>query len=584
MSDAMINKPPSSPIKAPLQQGSVEVIENAENGVNQQSSNEEKGEVSSNEAHHAPKLTDIRFIMVLVGFGMAFIGSQIQPLLFAALIPLIAADLDAHPLIVWFFSTQLVAVGVIAPFIGPLADLFGRKPITIIGVFSSLLGMIVCAATPNAAGYIAGQALTGIGLAAQELMAITAIVEIVPTRYRGYYVAIIVASFLPFAPGSLYGTLIAETSWRYCACFIAIWNLITVVLVFLFYNPPPRTNSAGLTWQQKLKHIDFIGGFLMSGGLVMFLVGFNWGGQLYPWHSARVISFLTIGLAMLVFFFFYEWLLAPYPMFPRRLMRHPRTFMALMVVIAMAGINYIPVLFFWVMQAVGVYNSDFKMLGIRTLPFGFCILGGALIAALVVSAFKGHLRTIMSFFCIMQCAAIGSLVAVDVHNINTVWAPLCLGLLGVGGVLIPNQIIITVICPDDLIATATCLTVCLRAVGQVVGVSIFYTQFVSVLTARTLKIVIPVALQSGIGDLDTLQNMMPDLLAEAYSQWVLSVPALDTPEKISNLHEAVITAFGGAFARVYYISIAFGGTAVIASFFIENLNNLMDHHIAVHYF
>lgn len=58
------------------------------------------------------------------------------------------------------------------------------------------------------------------------------------------------------------------------------------------------------------------------------------------------------------------------------------------------------------------------------------------------------------------------MVAVDTHNINIVWAPLVLSLIAVGGVLIPNQLIMTVICPDDLIATGTCLTVCLRSIGQ----------------------------------------------------------------------------------------------------------------------
>ncbi|CAK7265365.1 hypothetical protein SEPCBS57363_001545 [Sporothrix epigloea] len=559
-------------------------FQNVEDATRQSNSQEEKAVVVENETRHVPRMSNVRFFMVLVGFGMSFIGSQVQPLVFAALIPLVAASLDAHGLLVWFFSTQLVAVGVTAPFIGPLADLFGRKPIAIAGVMSSMVGMIACAATPGAAGYIAGQVLTGVGIATQELMAITVVAEIVPTRHRGYYIAIIVASFLPFAPGSLYGTLIARTSWRYCACMIAVWNLITIVLIAGFYLPPPRTNGAGLTWQQKLCRIDLVGGLLMSGGLIMFLVGFNWGGQLYPWQSARVIAFLTVGLALLVLFFAYEILLAPYPMFPRRLMRHPRTFVALMVVILMAGINYIPVLFFWVLQAVGVYGSDLLLLGVRTLPFGFCILGGALIAALLVSAFRGHLRTIMSCFCIMQCAAIGSLAAVDVHNINTAWAPLCLGLLGVGGVLIPNQIIVTVICPDDLVATATCLTVCLRAVGQVIGTSVFFTQFVSVLRARTLEMVVPVALHSGIDDIATLKNMMYELLSQAWDEWVLTVPALDTPEKIANVHEAVITAYGGAFSRVYLISIAFGVTAILASFFIENLTSLMDDHIAVYYF
>ncbi|KIH86632.1 hypothetical protein SPBR_08321 [Sporothrix brasiliensis 5110] len=562
----------------------VAVLEEIDNVATQTSNVEEKGVVEDTEASHRPRLSDIRFILLLVGFGMAFIGSQVQPLVFSSIVPEIAASLNSHDLLIWFFCTPYVAIGVIAPFIGPLADLLGRKPIALAGVLSSMVGMIVAAATPTAAGYLAGMVLTGIGIAAEELMAITAIVEIVPTRYRGYYVAIMVACFLPFAPGSLYGVLLAQYSWRYCACFVALWNFVTAILIFCFYNPPPRTNAAGMTTADKIKHIDFVGGLLMTAGLVMFLVGFNWGGQQYPWHAARVIAFLTIGSALIVIFCLYEAYGAPYPMFPRRLMRHTRTFIALMVVITMAGINYIPVLFFWVLQAVAVYDSDRIELGIRTLPFGFCILGGALISAVIVSRFKSHLRLIMSTFCIVQVVAIGSMAAADPYNINTIWAPLVLGLLGVGGVLIPNQIIITVICPDDLIATATSLTVCLRAVGQVVGLSTFYTQFVSVLTARTLKLVIPVAINAGIFDIPTLQNMMPTLVSMPYKLWAPTISALDTPDKIDTLHHAVVDAFGGAFPRVYFISIAFGVTAVIASFFIESLGKLMDEHIAVPYF
>ena len=342
--------------------------------------------------------------MILVGFGMAFVGSQIQPLLFAAIIPRVNADFGASDLLVWFFCTQQIASGVIAPFAGSLADLFGRKTITIAGVLSAMVGMILSAATPNAAGYLAGQAFTGIGIAVQELMAIAAIVEIVPTMHRGYYIAIIVTSFFPFAPGSLYGALIAQANWRYCACLIAVWNLITAIIIGIYYNPPPMAlkNDSDLTWKQKVKRIDFLGGLIMTCGLILLLMGINWGGQQYPWNSARVISFLTLGIALLLVFLAYEKFFAPHPMFPGSLLRHPRTFTALMVVILLAGINYVSILIFWVLEAVAIYNSDQTELGIRTLPYGFCIAGGAIISAIMVSQFKGHLRTIMTFFCIIQ--------------------------------------------------------------------------------------------------------------------------------------------------------------------------------------
>ncbi|KAJ5081095.1 hypothetical protein N7456_013333 [Penicillium angulare] len=491
---------------------------------------------------HSPNLTDWKFVMVIVGFGMAFVGSQVQPLMFAAITPLVSASFNASNLLIWFFTTQIVSCGVISPFAGPLADNFGRKRITLAGIASSMIAMIVCASTPTSGGYIAGQVLAGVGIAVQELMAIAAITEIVPTKYRGYYTAMVVTAFLPFAPASLYGELISKTNWRYAACMIAIWNFLTFIIILLFYRPPARPNSMGLTWFQKFKKIDFLGGFLMTCGTVFFLVGFNWGGQAHPWNSPQVIAFLTIGLASGVFFFLYEIFLAPHPMFPRRLLRHPQTFTALMLVILFSGINYVSILVFWVLEAVGIYNSD------------------------------------------KQELAISCMVAVDIHDISTVWAPLVLSLTAVGGVLIPNQLIMTIICPDDLIATGTCLTVCLRSIGQVIGKSVFYTQFVSVLTEKTTNDVVPVAIEAGIFDVSLLETMMPTLLETPWKTWILSVPALNASDKVNMLHDAVIQAFAHAFARVWYISIAFGVAAVIASIFIEDLTDLMDEHIAVNYF
>ncbi|GMF74361.1 unnamed protein product [Aspergillus oryzae] len=467
-----------------------------------------------------------RFVMVIIGLGMASLGSQVQPFVFAAITPLVSASFNASSLLIWFFTTQIVSCGVISPFAGPLAGMFGRKRITPADIASSMIAVIVCASTPTAGGYTAGQVLAGVGIAVQELMAIAAITEIVPIKYRGYYTAMVVAAFLPFAPVSLYGELISRTNWRYCACMIAVWNFLIFIIVFLFYRPPPRPNSANLTWFQKVKRIDFLGGFLMACGTVLFLVGFNWGGQAYPWHSPRVIAFLKIGLASGVLLFLYEIFLAPHPMLPRRLLQHPRTFTALMLVILFSGINYVSILVFWVLEAVGVYNSDETELGIRTLPFGFCIMGGAIISALMVSAFKGHLRWIMSFFCIIQAIALVKLI----------------------------------------------------------GTSIFYTQFVSVLTHNTYEYVVPVAIETGITDFDVLETMMPTLLETPWKEWALSVSALNTAEKLNMLHDAVINAFAPAFARVWYISIAFGVAAVIASGFIEDLTNLMDEHIAVNYF
>ncbi|KAL5049149.1 hypothetical protein BDW71DRAFT_204901 [Aspergillus fruticulosus] len=530
-----------------------------------------------------PKLGNFRFIMVLTGFGMSFVGSQIQPLLFAPIFPLVSSSFNASNLLFWFTCTQQIATGVVAPFAGSLADLFGRKSITLAGILSAMLGMILCAASPTAGGYLAGQIFNGIGIAVQELMAIAAIAEIVPTQYRGYYIAIVVASFLPFAPGSLYGALIAEHNWRYCACLIAIWNFLTAGVIWWFYNPPPRDNTAGLSRTEKVKRIDFVGGLIMTAGLVFLLVALNWGGQQYPWKDAKVIAFLAVGIALLIGFFAYEKFFAAYPMFPSTLLRHPRTFTALMVVILLAGINYVALLVFWVLEATSVFDSDQVELGIRTMPYGFCIVGGAIISAVLISAFKGYLRLIMTGFCVVQVIGIGCMAAIKAADISTAWAPLIFSLLGIGGVLVPNQIIVTIICPDGLLSTATCLTACLRAVGQVIGTSIFFNQFTSALVANTYSHVVPAAIEAEFYQFEMLAPMMETLVTTPWKEWVVTVKDMVTSEQAAILHAAAVEAFRLAFEKVWYISIGFGVAAVLASVFIEDLGALMDGHIAVKY-
>jgi Fungal trichothecene efflux pump (TRI12) len=50
-------------------------------------------------------------------------------------------------------------------------------------------------------------------------------------------------------------------------------------VVALFYHPPPRVNSLGLSNREIIARIDFIGGALMIPGLALFLLGIQWGGS-----------------------------------------------------------------------------------------------------------------------------------------------------------------------------------------------------------------------------------------------------------------------------------------------------------------
>lgn len=73
-----------------------------------------------------------------------------------------------------------------------------------------------------------------------------------------------------------------------------------------FYFPPDfaHLHRVRSRWQE-IKGIDYVGIFLFTGGLLLFLLGLSWGGAQYPWRSAHVIGSLVSGFVALVVFIFY---------------------------------------------------------------------------------------------------------------------------------------------------------------------------------------------------------------------------------------------------------------------------------------
>jgi MFS family permease len=275
----------------------------------------------------------------MVGFSLSFVIAEVVPLFLITLFTVIAYNLGAGDKAVWLVVSQFIAIGSIVPFVGPLVDLIGRKYVTLISLCLIVVSMILLVTTQTIAGAIAAMALSGISMGIQLLTSIAAVTELVPTYKRGITFGYVVLGFLPFAPASLYGQFLAEKSWRYICLIIGVLALVALVILAIWYKPPPRPNSIGLSKRQCVARMDFVGAFLGIGGITVFLVGLNWGGQEYPWHSAHVIATLSAGLVSLVAFGFWEKFGTKHPMFPWRLVRHKRLFFAIVILCLTSGIK-----------------------------------------------------------------------------------------------------------------------------------------------------------------------------------------------------------------------------------------------------
>lgn len=173
------------------------------------------------------------------------------------------------------------------------------------------------------------------------------------------------------------------------------------------------------------------------------------------------------------------------------------------------------------------------------------------------------------------------LVPIDGNDIRTAFAPVVLALIGVGGVLVPNQVIITVITPDDLIASVTALTVGLRAQSQVIGLALFYSRFVSEVTKNAYGTIVPAVVELGVFNIHTIENFVRGLTAQPIREWVPLIPALADPANVELVRQAAVACFMKSLDSVYLITIAFGVTACIASLCIGSVAEYLDNHVAV---
>lgn len=144
----------------------------------------------------------------------------------------------------------------------------------LIGAGFLVLGMIICSTAQTMNIFICGMVFAGVGAGINELTALAATSELAPTSQRGKYVAVLIFTIIPFCPSVLWAQLIAyHSSWRYIGLFCGIWAFIGLVITAVFYFPPPRVNSQGLTRKQVLEQIDYLGGFLSVGGMLLFMMG-----------------------------------------------------------------------------------------------------------------------------------------------------------------------------------------------------------------------------------------------------------------------------------------------------------------------
>lgn len=117
--------------------------------------------------------------------------------------------------------------------------------------------------------------------------------------------------------------------------------VVSTIILFIFYHPPSFIQLHGKKTRKRdeIKQIDFIGLFLLTAGLALFLLGVSWGGSPAPWNSPKILGLLISGTATCVLFVLYECFgNVSRPIIPMRLFRDLRGFACLTVIESVMGV------------------------------------------------------------------------------------------------------------------------------------------------------------------------------------------------------------------------------------------------------
>lgn len=104
--------------------------------------------------------------------------------------------------------------------------------------------------------------------------------------------------------------------------------------------------------------LDYLGMALWTAGLTVFLLGISWGGVIYAWNSAAVISSIVLGIVLLIALGIWEtYGKLSYPIIPTVFFRN-RGYMALVCCATVASMFYYSAVLLWPQQVSALYTTD----------------------------------------------------------------------------------------------------------------------------------------------------------------------------------------------------------------------------------
>jgi EmrB/QacA subfamily drug resistance transporter len=422
----------------------------------------------------------------LSALAVVLLLSALDQTIVSTAMPRIIEQLHGLSMYAWVSTSYMLTSTVSVPIYGKLSDLYGRKPILILGVVLFLIGSILCGLSGEFGSLpllgdgmmqlVIFRALQGLGGGALMTCTFAIIADLYPAQERSRLFGLFGSIFgLSTVVGPAIGGFFTDhgdvtimnhaiAGWRW-VFYINLPLGLASLFMIMFRMPTLRHPTGG--------RVDYLGAALIVLTFAPLLLALSLGGHAYAWSSPRITALFATAAISLILFIIVEARSAD-AIFPLHLFRS-RSFSITNLATFVIGMAFLGVVMFMplymqVVQGVSATHSGFAILPLM----GGLIFGSMISGRLVANT--GRYKPFMVGGAVLLCVGVALLMQIgpDTSTLDLAWR---LGVTGLG--LGPAQSLFNLVIqnavPPAQLGVATSAGQFSRQIGSTVGVAIFGT-------------------------------------------------------------------------------------------------------------